>query len=125
MLNLILYSILYNFVLDKEVVRLGADFAVSPHIAASWIVFPFTFFSGFWLQKHIAFRYSPLHTRTQVFRYLLSVAGSFVLDYLMLKLLVDGLGLYPTPSKAVTILVVTVYSYLMQKHFTFRGCSDR
>ena len=121
LLNLFLYAVLYNFILCKQVVQVTDCIVVSPHIAASWIVFPVTFFSGFWLQKHIAFQYFPLRGCNQLFRYMLSVAGSFVLDYLMLKLFVDAVGIYPTPSKALSILIVTVYSYLMQKYFTFRG----
>ena len=63
------YFLLYNFVLDKELLDLGF-IAVSPHVAAMLIVFPLTFFTGFWLNRHVAFRRSPLATGTQLFRYL-------------------------------------------------------
>ena len=49
------YFLLYNFVLDKELLDLGF-IAVSPHVAAMLIVFPLTFFTGFWLNRHVAFR---------------------------------------------------------------------
>ena len=91
------YFLLYNFVLDKELLDLGFV-AVSPHVAAMLIVFPLTFFTGFWLNRHVAFRRSPLARGTQLFRYLLSVAGSVVVNYLFL-----------------------VYSYLAAKYFTFRN----
>lgn len=122
-LDLLLYFLLYNFVLDKQIVRIGNIVAVSPHIAAFLIVFPITFFTGFWLNRHIAFHGSPLRGRVQLFRYLLSVGGSILLNYLCLKLFVEVIGLYPTPSKAVTTAVSVVYSYAMQKYFSFRGCS--
>lgn len=49
---------------------------VSPHIAAMVLVFPFTFFVGFWLNRHVAFRRSPIGARTQLrLPTLLSVAG--------------------------------------------------
>jgi len=122
-LDLLLYFVLYHFVLDKQIVRIGNIVAVSPHIAAFLLVFPVTFFTGFWLNRHIAFHGSPLRGRVQLFRYLLSVGGSILLNYLCLKLFVEVIGLYPTPSKAVTTTVSVVYSYAMQKYFSFRGCS--
>ena len=124
--DLLLYFILYNFVLDKEgVVHLGDFVAVSSYNAAWMIVFPITFFTGFWLNRHIAFHGSPLRGRVQLFRYLMSVCGSILLNYACLKLFVEVCGFYPTPSKAVTTAVTIVYSYVMQKYFSFRGCTDR
>ena len=87
------YFLLYNFVLDKELLDLGF-IAVSPHVAAMLIVFPLTFFTGFWLNRHVAFRRSPLATGTQLFRYLLSVAGSVVVNYLFLKFFVELCGFW-------------------------------
>ncbi len=122
-LNLVLYALLYNFVLDKEIVHLGFV-AISPHIAAFLIVFPITFFTGFWLQRNIAFKASPLPHGTQLLRYLLSVLGSVLLNYVCLKFFVEVLHIYPTPSQAITSLISIAYSYLMQKYFTFRGCEN-
>ena len=66
--DLLLYFILYNFVLDKEgVVHLGDFVAVSSYNAAWMIVFPITFFTGFWLNRHIAFHGSPLRGRVHFF----------------------------------------------------------
>ena len=118
-----LYAVLYNFVFDKEVVELGFV-AISPYIAAFIVVFPITFLTGFWLQKNIAFQYSPLKWGTQLFRYLLSVLGSILLNYLLLKFFVEVTRIYPTPSQVLTSLISIAYSYLMQKYFTFRGCQE-
>ena len=120
-LDLSLYFLLYNFVLDKRVVHIDGIVAISPYIAAFLIVFPITFLTGFWMNRHIAFHSSPLRGRVQLFRYLLSVCGSILLNYACLKLFVEVCGFYPTPSKAVTTAVTIVYSYVMQKYFSFRG----
>ena len=120
-LNWVLYALLYNVIIDKRFIDLGIV-VVSPHIAAFLISFPITFFTGFWLQKNIAFRHSPLRSRTQLLRYLLSVAGSIVLNYVGLKLFVEICHIYPTPSQVLISLISIAYSYLMQKYFTFRGC---
>ena len=114
------YFLLYNFVLDKELLDLGF-IAVSPHVAAMLIVFPLTFFTGFWLNRHVAFRRSPLATGTQLFRYLLSVAGSVVVNYLFLKFFVELCGFWATPLQMMASLGTMVYSYLAAKYFTFRN----
>lgn len=123
-LDLTLYFILYNFVLDKQIVHIGSLVAISPYIAAFLIVFPITFVTGFWMNRRIAFHSSPLRGRVQLFRYLISVCGSILLNYICLKIFVEGFGFYPTPSKAVTTVITILYSYAMQKYFSFRGCVD-
>ena len=62
--------------------------------------------------------------RVQLFRYLMSVCGSILLNYLCMKLFVGVIGIYPTPSNALTKAISVAYSYLMQKYFSFRGCVD-
>ncbi|WP_295940503.1 GtrA family protein [uncultured Alistipes sp.] len=114
------YYLVYNFVIDKELVDLGF-IAISPHIATLLVIFPFTFLSGFWLNRYVTFRQSPLRTRIQLFRYLLAVAGSVVLNYFCLKLFVDVWGFWATPSQMLATLVTMIYSYLAAKYFTFRN----
>jgi len=118
-LDIFLYFIFYNFVLDKELVDFGFV-AMSPHIAAFLMSFIITFPSGFILAKYISFPGSFLRKRIQFFRYGLSVAGSVILNYIFLKLFVESLGWYPTPSKMLTTLIVILFSYTAQKYFTFK-----
>ncbi|MCU4156694.1 GtrA family protein [Carboxylicivirga sp. A043] len=117
--DILLYFITYNFVLNKQVIDIGIV-AISPHIAAFVFVFPITFTTGFLLSKYITFTESNLRGRIQLFRYGLTVFGSIILNYLLLKLFVEVLGLYPTVSKILTTIVVVGYSYVCQKYFTFR-----
>lgn len=118
-LDIFLYFIFYNFVLEKEIVELGF-YAISPHIAAFLMSFIITFPIGFVLAKFISFPGSFLRKRIQFFRYGLSVMGSVVLNYIFLKLFVESFGWYPTPSKIVTTLIVILFSYTAQKYFTFK-----
>lgn len=117
-LDIFLYFIFYNFVLKKQVVDLGFV-AMSPHIAAFVFVFPITFSFGFLLAKYVTFTRSIIRGRIQFFRYGISVSGSILLNYLLLKLFVEAFGWYATSAKIITTLIVIVYSYLVQKHFTF------
>lgn len=122
LLDWLLYYLIYHYVVGADYLDLGF-FVISPHVEALIIVWPITFFNGFWLNRNIAFRSSPLRERTQLMRYLLSVMGSFVLSYLCTKLFVEVLYVFPTPAHILATGVTVVYSYLMQKYFTFRGCA--
>lgn len=113
------YALIYHFVLAGRFVDLGW-IVVSPHIASLVLVFPITFFTGFWLNRYVAFRVLPVATSRQLGRYLLSVAGSILLNYVCMKLLVEQFGLWPTPAKCVTSLVVALYGYLAARYYTFR-----
>ena len=116
--DIVLYFVFYNFVFDKQVLHLGF-FAMSPHIAAFVFVFPITFTTGFLLAKYITFTRSIIRGRVQLLRYGLSVSGSVLLNYFLLKIFVDSFGWYATLSKILTTFVVILYSYLVQKHYTF------
>lgn len=118
-LDIFLYYIFYNFIFDKKILDLGI-ISISPYIAAFLFVFPITFTTGFLLAKYITFTQSVLRGKVQLFRYCVSVAGSILLNYLLLKLFVEVCGLYATLSKILTTAIVIFYSFLIQKHFTFR-----
>ena len=119
LLDITLYFVCYNFVVDKQVLDLGLV-SISPHIAAFLIVFPITFFTGFLFAKFITFTNSPVEGRSQLIRYMISVSGSIFLNYVFLKILVEFAGLWPTMSKIITTCIVVVYSYFTQKFFTFK-----
>ncbi len=121
-LDAVWYFVIYNFLVAHRYFDLGVV-VISPHIASLVVVFPITFFNGFWLNRHIAFRHSPLKGSTQLMRYALSIVGSILLTYGGVKFFVEGCGIWPTPSKVLTTLLTTVYSYLAAKYFTFRGCT--
>lgn len=121
-LDIFLYFIFYNFVLEKQIVDLGV-YAISPHIAAFLMSFTFTFPIGFLLAKFISFPGSYLRKRIQLLRYGMSVMGSILLNYFFLKLFVEQFLWYPTPSKVATTVIVIIFSYTAQKYFTFKTAS--
>lgn len=119
LLDIGLYFIFYRYVLAMQIVDLGFV-AISPHIAAFLLVFPITFSTGFLLAKYVTFTSSELKGKIQLFRYLLTVAGSIILNYVFLKFFVEYVGWYATLSKIATTLLVIIYSYLAQRYFTFK-----
>lgn len=119
-LDLILYFTSYNFIFKKEVLQITEKIAFEPYIAAFIFAFIFTFPLGFALSKYIVWSESNIRGRIQLFRYFLLVLSNIFLNYILLKFFVEICHFYPTVSKLLTIIIVVTFSYLTQKHFTFR-----
>ena len=118
-LDAVWYFLIYHFVVAKQFVDLGFV-VISPHILSLVIVFPITFFTGFWLNRNVAFRTTHIGSGRQLLRYLLSVAGAILINYISMKLLVEYAHIWATPSKILTTVISTVYSYLVGRYYTFR-----
>lgn len=117
--DILMYFISYHFILHEQVLHLGF-ISISAPIAAFLMAFCISFPTGFSLSKFIVFPESELRGRVQLFRYLLLVGACIVLNYVFLTLFVNKLHWYPTLGKIVTTLLVASFSFLTQKHFTFR-----
>lgn len=118
-LDILIYFLSYNFILDKQIVHTPI-ISISPHIAAFMISFVITFPLGFFLMRNIVFTGSDLRGRVQLIRYFMLVLVCILLNYIFIKLFVEQLHIYPTISKAITTLIVISFSYLTQRHFTFK-----
>jgi putative flippase GtrA len=119
LLDIFLYWVAFHFVLK------GNDLVtpvvtISAKIAAFLMSFAISFPTGYYLNRHIVFPGSTLQGRVQLFRYFLLVLICIALNYIFITLFVDKFGIYPTVAKALTTIVVISFSYLTQKHFTFK-----
>lgn len=126
-LDWVLYFLIYNFVIGHDLINLQFTIynlqfaqAITPHIATLCIVFPITLLTGFWLQKYVTFSQSELNSWRQLGRYIIIVGVNLAINYFGLKLCVETLGWYPTPSKMFITLITVAVSYIGQKYFTFR-----
>ncbi len=115
----ILYFLVYNLIFKYRLFDLGFV-ALSPHIATLVLTFPVSTLSGFLLQKYVTFTASDLRGRVQLARYLIVVAANLLINYVGLKLFVDGFHFYPTPSKMLVTVITVICSYIGQKKFTFK-----
>ena len=115
----VLYFIFFQFIFAKQNVDMYF-FVFSPHIASLFFVFPITFVSGFLLNKYITFPDSEIPTHIQFFRYLVVGIGALLLSYVAMKLFVDYLKFYPTPSRFLTIIITVIYAYILQTRFSFK-----
>lgn len=118
-LDLVWYYIIYHYIVAERFLDLGFV-VMSPHVASLVVVFPITFFTGFWLNRNVAFCATEFSSGGQLMRYALSVVGSILLNYICIKFFVEVLGIWPTPAKALTTAVCVVYSYLAGRYFTFK-----
>lgn len=118
-LDTLWYYLIYHYVVFEQNIDLGIV-VISPHIAALIIVFPITFITGFLLNRYVAFRSTEQRTQKQLLRYTLSVIGSILLNYILVKLFVEVCHIWPTVSKMLTTVIVALYSFLAARYFTFR-----
>jgi putative flippase GtrA len=123
-LDITLFFISYNYILDKEVVHLSF-IAISPHIAANLLSFCVTFPVGFYLSRYVVFQETSVRKRAQLRKYFIVVLGCFFLNYAFLKLFVDVFLWYPTPSKMLTTVFVVAFSYFTQKNYTFKAVPQK
>lgn len=119
-LDWLLYFIVYNFILRHHNLSFGY-IVVSSHIASLAIVFPITLLTGFWLNKYVTFSHSVLSSSQQLFRYILIVAINLLINYFGLKICVEILLWYPTPSKMFITILTVLISFVGQKYFSFKS----
>ena len=117
--DIILYFVSYNYILQKQILNLGF-IAFEPYTAALWMAFIISFPTGFLLSKYIVFNSSQLRGRVQLLRYVLIVAINLVLNYSIIKILVEFMHFYPTIARFFATCIVVTFSYLSQKHYTFK-----
>jgi putative flippase GtrA len=122
-LDIVLFSISYNFILHKQDLDLGF-YVLRPHIAAFLMAFCVSFPVGFLLNRNIVFTESTLHGRVQLFRYFLLIVACVLLNYVFLKLFVEQWHIYPTIAKIFTTFIVVAFSYLTQKNYTFKAAQQ-
>src|SRR6476620_1786833 len=83
--DITLFSITYNYVLQKSVVHLGS-IAISPHIAAMITTFPVTLVTGFVLMRYVVFPDAKTTSkRVQGGKYATVVFCCILLNYMFLK----------------------------------------
>lgn len=119
LLGMLLYVVSLNYVFNREIFHFGIS-AFKPHVAALLVSSVFTLLFGFVLNRFIVFPFSKLPARIQFFRYFLSFFTNLIINYFLLKMLVEWAGWDPVLSQAITICIIVAISYLTQKHFSFR-----
>jgi putative flippase GtrA len=119
LLDIIIYYISYHYILHERELHIGW-LVFKPHVGALFMAFCISFPVGFLLSKFVVFDRSHLRGTVQLLRYMLVVATNLFLNYILLKLMVEGWHFYPTVARVFITAFLVSFSYLSQKHFTFK-----
>src|SRR5258708_35019387 len=119
LLDIALFYISFNYILHQKILNLGFV-ALKPYNASLGMAFCITFPIGFLLNKYVVFNSSYLRSYVQLFRYVLIVAANLLLNYAIINVLVQYMHFYPTIAKIFATVLIVAFSYLSQKHFTFK-----
>jgi putative flippase GtrA len=125
-LSWILFFIFYQFVFFKETTHFYFSWlnykhiAISAYTLSSFSTFCIAFTIGFLLNRYIVFTNSELKAKVQLFRYGLSALITYSLSWILLKLLIEVLCIYPSIANIIASCIVVVMSYILQRKFTFK-----
>jgi putative flippase GtrA len=119
LLGLTLYYIAYKYILKEQDLVLPF-YAFKSHVAALLIAFCFSFPFGFFLMKYVVFSDSNMRGRVQLLRYFMVYLFNLALNYILLKIFVEMFRLYAPFAQILTTFLIIIFSYLAQRHFTFR-----
>lgn len=120
LIDIFMFFICFHFVVQKQIIYLPFNLAISPYIAALILSFCLSVPLTFMVMRNIAFPGSELRGRTQLIRYIMVVLTNLMVNYIVIKLLVEQLAFYPTIAKVFATAVVVVVSYLLQRNFAFK-----
>lgn len=123
LLDILVYFVSFNFILQKQDVHLGSIVISAPIFAliiSFCIVNPYSFL----MSKFIVFQESNLKGRIQMFRYMVIVAVNVFLNYALMKILVEVIHVFPTVSRIITAIAVAVFSFFVNQKFTFGSSNN-
>ena len=120
LLGFIIYYISYTHLLQERQLDFGF-YAFKGHVAALFISFCITFPIGFFMSKYVVFSDSQMKGKVQLFRYFMICLFNLALNYILLKILVENAHIYPVFAQVLTTSIVVLFSYLAQRHFSFKA----
>lgn len=115
----VIFYISFKFIFRAQPADLGF-FVFEAHSAALLLSFCFCFPFGFFLMKYVVFSDSNMKGRVQLLRYFLLYVFNLGLNYVLLKIFVESLKIYPTIAQVFTTVLIILFSYVAQRNFTFR-----
>ena len=114
------WYVFFKFILKEHNLDLGF-YVFKPYSGALFMSFFIAFPFGFFLMKYVVFSDSSLRGKVQIVRYFMLYVINLFLNYLLLKFFVELLFIYPTFAQIITTAILIAFSYLFQRHFTFKA----
>jgi len=119
LLGFTVYLISYKYILKEKPLDLGF-YAFKSHSAALLVSFCISFPVGFFLMKYVVFSDSNMPGKIQLLRYFMIYLFNLALNYIILKVLVERINVNAIFAQIITTVIVVLFSYLAQRHFTFK-----
>ena len=118
-IGFIVFYISFKFIFREVPVDIGF-MAFEAHSASLLVSFCFSFPLGFFLMKYVVFSDSNMKGKVQLLRYFFLYVFNLGLNYLLLKVFVESLKIYPVFAQMLTTAIIILFSYIAQRNFTFR-----
>lgn len=118
-LGFTIFYIGFKFIFKEKPVDLGF-YVFEAHSAALFLSFLVCFPFGFFLMKYVVFSDSHMKGRVQLFRYFMLYVFNLGLNYVLLRLFVENLKIYPVFAQILTTCIIILFSYIAQRNFTFK-----
>ena len=119
LLDIGLFNVAYYCLLSDTPLQIFG-WAVSRPVAAMWMPFPFIFATSYLLSRFVVFHDTNLKSNTSLFRYILLVTTCICLNLTLIKFFIEVCHIYPALSKVLCTIIVALFSYVAQRHFTFK-----
>jgi len=119
LVDIVFYFITYNFILKKQEVNFKT-FTISAHIASLILSYSVGMILNFLITKYFVFQNNTTKKREEIGKYLLVSAVVFLGNYLMMKILVEVLKVFPTPARTISAGLVAFGSFYIHRTFTFK-----
>lgn len=121
-LDFILFVVIHDIILKKQPLHISDNFLphAQAHSVAVFCCFFVTFPVGFYLNRYVVFQEAKASKQSQLLKYFMVVMFCLVLNYGFMKFFVEALQWDAKVSKLITTIFVVLFSYLAQKHFTFK-----
>ncbi|MCX6317073.1 MAG: GtrA family protein [Bacteroidetes bacterium] len=123
LLGFLIYFISFKYIFSEKEFHFGF-YALKSHVAALVVSFAITFPVGFFMSKYVVFSDSRMKGRIQLFRYFMICLFNFLLNYLLLKIFVEILHIYPVIAQVFTTFIVVIFSYIAQRNFSFKATGE-
>lgn len=122
LVDVFVYFITINYFIKESRVHIGG-YSASDHNFTLCISYSFGVVVNFLLTKYAVFSESELGGVKQFRRFAFIAFFGFFANYGLLRLFVEVIGFYPTPSRIIAALSLGVASYYVHKLFTFKVSS--
>lgn len=123
--DITVYFLAFNYIYQKMDIDFFGMITITAPTASLILSYTMGLITNFTITKFMVFKESELETYKQLFRYILVAMVVLVLNYFLMKFLIETLQWYPTIARAVSAVSVGLLSFVVHKTFSFKVPSSK